>query len=50
MKYGKIVTSDIVYSPADDYTEVEEIGGSLYAKGADTRKAFPKLTTIGEWL
>ena len=50
MKYGKIVTSDIRYNPAVDYTEVEEIAGWLDVRGADTRKAFPKLTTIGAWL
>ena len=47
MKYGKIVTTDITYNPADDYTEVEEIAGGLDARGVDTRKAFPKLKTIG---
>ena len=47
MKYGKIVEGDITYNPAYDYTEVEEIGGRLDVHGADTRTAFPKLTTIG---
>ena len=47
MKYGKIVEGDIIYNPADDYTEVEEIAGWLDVHGADARKAFPKLKTIG---
>ncbi|MCK9325665.1 MAG: hypothetical protein M0P69_09230 [Bacteroidales bacterium] len=50
MKYGKIVDGDITYNPADDYTELEEIGGWLDVQGADARKAFPKLKTIGGWL
>ena len=50
MKYGKIVKGDINYNPADDYTEVEEIGGWLDVRGVDTKSAFPKLTTIGSWL
>jgi len=50
MKYGKIVYGNIRYNPANDYTEVEEIGGDLDVHGADTLTAFPKLTTIGGWL
>ena len=50
MKYGKIVEGDITYNPADDYTEVEEINGSLDFCGTDTRTAFPKLTTVGGYL
>ena len=47
MKYGKILTGNIRYNPADDYTELEEMTGWLIVRGADTRKAFPKLMTIG---
>ena len=50
MKYGKTTREDIYYNPANDYTEVEEIGGSLDVYGADARKAFPNLKTIGGWL
>ena len=50
MKYGKTTRKDIYYNPANDYTEVEEIGGSLDVYGADARKAFPNLKTIGGWL
>ena len=47
MKYGKIIAGNIRYTPSDDYTEVEEIVGWLDVGGADTRTAFPKVTTIG---
>ena len=47
MKYGKIVTGNLVYNPSDDYTEVESIGGKLDVRGADTKTAFPNLKTIG---
>ena len=50
MKYGKIVNGDITCNPTDDYTEVEEIGGSLDVSGGDTRTAFPNLKTISGWL
>ena len=50
MKYGKIVTTDIAYNPADDYMEVEEIAGWLDVSGSDTRKAFPNLKTISRSL
>ena len=30
--------------------DFEEITGSLYARGADTKTAFPKLTTVGGYL
>ena len=50
MKYGKFVTTNLAYNPADDYTDVEEIGGWLDVRNAVTRTAFPNLKTIGGWL
>ena len=38
-----IATPGVIY----DYTSV---GGSLYARGADTKTAFPKLTSVGGYL
>ena len=47
MKYAKVITGDVIFKKFDDYSDVEEIKGSLYCGGADTKAAFPKLTTIG---
>ena len=50
MKHAKIVTGDVRFRTSDDYSDVEEIKGSLYCRGSDTKAAFPKLTTIGGYL
>ncbi len=43
----KKITGDVTFNPSVDYSEVEEITGGLYCRGADTKAAFPKLTTVG---
>ncbi len=43
----KIITGDIKFDPREDYSNVEEITGSLDCRGADTKAAFPRLTTVG---
>ena len=50
MKYKKIIKNDVIFNLKDDYTEVEEIAGCLDCEGADTKAAFPKLTTVGGYL
>ena len=50
MKYAKVITGDVFFNKSDDYSDVEEIKGYLYCSGADTKAAFPKLTTIGGYL
>lgn len=37
---------DLIAKPGEIY-ECEEITGDLYVRGADTKTAFPKLTTVG---
>jgi hypothetical protein len=46
----KKINGDVKYNPSVDYSEVEEITGGLYCRGADTKAAFPKLSTVGGWL
>ncbi len=46
MKRTKI-EGDVTYNPSVDYSEVEEITGGLDCYGADTRAAFPRLSTVG---
>jgi len=43
----KKITGNVNYDASVDYSQVEEITGSLDCSGADTRAAFPKLTTVG---
>ena len=45
-KMGKVNEGDLVAEPGIVY-DVEKIAGSLYAKGADTKTAFPRLTSVG---
>ena len=40
---------DLIAKPGTVY-EFEEITGSVYARGADTKTAFPKLTTVGGYV
>jgi hypothetical protein len=47
MKHPKHVPDYIQWNASDDYSDVETICGALYCRGADTKAAFPKLTTIG---
>ena len=47
MKKTNIINGDVTFNPKDDYSDVEEITGSLSCQGADTRAAFPKLSTVG---
>ena len=44
MKYAKVITGDVVFNGADDYSDVEEIGGSLNLQ----IKALPMLTAGGD--
>ena len=46
MKMPDIHQGDLVAKPGTVY-QFEQITGSLYASGADTKTAFPKLTTVG---
>ena len=41
------IEGDVTYNPSVDYSEVEEITGYLYCRGADTKASFPKLSTVG---
>ena len=50
MKYKKTIKDSVKYNPQDDYSEVEEITGYLNCRGADTKAAFSKLTTVGGYL
>ena len=50
MKKTNIINGDVTFNPKDDYSDVEEITGSLDCRGAGTRAAFPKLSTVGGWL
>jgi hypothetical protein len=50
MKYAKVVDGDVCFKKSDDYSEVVEIKGSLDCRGADTKAAFPKLTTCGGYI
>ena len=46
MKYAKVITGDVIFKESEDYSDVEEIKGNLYVRGA-AAGAFPKLTTNG---
>ena len=50
MKYGAKITGSVEFNKNDDYSNVVEITGDLYCSGADTKTAFPKLTTVGGYL
>ena len=50
MRYKKTIKDNVTYNPQDDYSNVEKITGYLYCDGADTKTAFPKLTTVGGYL
>jgi len=43
----KKIDDTVTFDPTVDYSEVEEITGWLYCRGADTKASFPKLTTVG---
>jgi hypothetical protein len=49
METNKKFEGDIVAKPGTVY-EYEEITGSVYASGADTKTSFPKLTTVGGYV
>jgi len=38
---------DLIVKSGKDYSHIEQIGGYLYCSGADTKAAFPKLTSVG---
>jgi hypothetical protein len=46
----KKITGNVTFDSAADYTEVEEITGTLDCRGADTKASFPRLTTVGGYL
>jgi hypothetical protein len=41
------INSNVQFDPSVDYSEVEEITGSLDCSGANTKASFPKLTAVG---
>ena len=47
MKYSKTINGNYTYSPGDDTSKVEIITGSVDCSGADTKTAFPRLTSVG---
>jgi hypothetical protein len=40
------IEGDVRFDPRVDYSEVEEITGTLDCRGADTKASFPKLSTV----
>jgi uncharacterized protein (DUF1919 family) len=50
MKHGKIIIGAYTYQKDDDLSEVEKITGGIDASGADTRAAFPRLTSVGGYI
>jgi len=49
MKYGKVIEGNVTFRAEGDYSEVEEIKGSLYCS-SDATVAFPALTTVCGYL
>ena len=47
MKTLTRIDGNVVFDPAVDYSKVISVGGSLYCSGADTKAAFPVLTSVG---
>jgi len=49
-KMKKVINGDVIYNSKDDYSNVEEIEGSLDCRGSDAKVSFPELKTIGGFL
>jgi hypothetical protein len=49
MKKSEIFKGDLVAEPGNVYN-YSEITGYIYARGADTKTAFPKLTSVGGYI
>ena len=50
MKYGKIINGNYTFNTIDDMSQVEKVMGYLDCRGADTKAAFPRLTSVGDSL
>ena len=48
MKNLRTISGDVVFDKTTDYSDVCEITGSLYVRGADTKAAFPKNPKIND--